>query len=81
MRREGLPLPFREHLVAPQRLPLAGRMLWVNEQGLFGRWEWQDLQGGAPERRLVGRLPRCSCLLYTSPSPRDRTRSRMPSSA
>ena len=23
----------------------------------------------------------CSCLLYTSPSPRDRTRSRMPSSA
>ena len=24
---------------------------------------------------------RCPCLLYTSPSPRDRTRSRMPSSA
>ena len=23
----------------------------------------------------------CFCLLYTSPSPRDRTRSRMPSSA
>ena len=29
---------------------------------------------------LDGRLSR-SCLLYTSPSPRDRTRSRMPSSA
>jgi len=30
----------------------------------------------------VIRLPRgSSCLLYTSPSPRDRTRSRMPSSA
>ena len=28
--------------------------------------------------RRVGKLP---CLLYTSPSPRDRTRSRMPSSA
>ena len=27
----------------------------------------------------VARLP--NCLLYTSPSPRDRTRSRMPSSA
>ena len=27
------------------------------------------------------RLYRCLCLLYTSPSPRDRTRSRMPSSA
>ena len=25
--------------------------------------------------------PEVSCLLYTSPSPRDRTRSRMPSSA
>jgi len=25
--------------------------------------------------------PYCRCLLYTSPSPRDRTRSRMPSSA
>ena len=24
---------------------------------------------------------KCNCLLYTSPSPRDRTRSRMPSSA
>ena len=27
------------------------------------------------------RLKRATCLLYTSPSPRDRTRSRMPSSA
>ena len=27
------------------------------------------------------RLLLCSCLLYTSPSPRDRPRSRMPSSA
>ena len=30
-------------------------------------------------RRLIDRYP--DCLLYTSPSPRDRTRSRMPSSA
>ena len=29
-----------------------------------------------PKRTLIN-----SCLLYTSPSPRDRTRSRMPSSA
>ena len=28
-----------------------------------------------------GRVLLSSCLLYTSPSPRDRTRSRMPSSA
>ena len=28
-----------------------------------------------------GQLTTTTCLLYTSPSPRDRTRSRMPSSA
>ena len=33
-------------------------------------------RGIIPGSRLI-----CSCLLYTSPSPRDRTRSRMPSSA
>ena len=31
--------------------------------------------------RSVGTTPAKTCLLYTSPSPRDRTRSRMPSSA
>ena len=30
---------------------------------------------------LITRPQRITCLLYTSPSPRDRTRSRMPSSA
>ena len=34
-----------------------------------------------PEVPLLGVLPGTGCLLYTSPSPRDRTRSRMPSSA
>src|SRR5665811_914286 len=32
-------------------------------------------------REELGVGLRCICLLYTSPSPRDRTRSRMPSSA
>ena len=32
-------------------------------------------------RLIVKSRPGYSCLLYTSPSPRDRTRSRMPSSA
>ena len=43
--------------------------------------EWADrFPAVLPEDRLV---MNCSygCLLYTSPSPRDRTRSRMPSSA
>ena len=33
------------------------------------------------EEGLVELVPGKGCLLYTSPSPRDRTRSRMPSSA
>ena len=39
-----------------------------------GRYVGQNVVGG--ETRVV-----FCCLLYTSPSPRDRTRSRMPSSA
>ena len=34
-----------------------------------------DLNGGLPANKIT------ACLLYTSPSPRDRTTSRMPSSA
>ena len=54
------------------------------------RANWVDIAN----RRSDGSFPKCSrskgekrknypkcCLLYTSPSPRDRTRSRMPSSA
>ena len=37
-----------------------------------------DAMQGSPELSIAHRM---SCLLYTSPSPRDRTRSRMPSSA
>ena len=38
----------------------------VAENGMLGTWKDQQVP---------------NCLLYTSPSPRDRTRSRMPSSA
>ena len=38
-----------------------------------------DIEAQSREVRRVKRFE--SCLLYTSPSPRDRTRSRMPSSA
>ena len=42
------------------------------------RKEYQlDVKGNPPDMNSQLR----SCLLYTSPSPRDRTRSRMPSSA
>ena len=39
-----------------------------------------DTDNFAPEGNIVGEVPR-GCLLYTSPSPRDRQKSRMPSSA
>ena len=41
----------------------------------------QNAVNEAAVRRTLGALPCCSCLLYTSPSPRDRSVSRMPSSA
>ena len=34
-----------------------------------------------PGELPAGKVNQSACLLYTSPSPRDRTRSRMPSSA
>ena len=38
-------------------------------------------QGLQPGDRVAVFMPRCACLLYTSPSPRDLSTSRMPSSA
>ena len=44
-----------------------------------------DVMGRSGRHSLRDHLPQAitdnNCLLYTSPSPRDRTRSRMPSSA
>ena len=43
-----------------------------------------DFLGKDPRTLFLGQAveyPGTACLLYTSPSPRDRTRSRMPSSA
>ena len=49
-------------------------------EGILGReLTTKELQGGFDLEDLIDK--ECSCLLYTSPSPRDRTRSRMPSSA
>ena len=64
--------PSRRGPVVPVLLTA---LLTVNV-GLGAWWLWQN-QEAAP-------LPAPQtdpCLLYTSPSPRDRTRSRMPSSA
>ena len=42
-------------------------------------WPW--LQVTDPDSRELVWVPASTCLLYTSPSPRDRQKSRMPSSA
>ena len=45
-------------------------------------WDWKAKKAGLPLRSLLGLpSPSTPCLLYTSPSPRDMRRSRMPSSA
>ena len=36
---------------------------------------------GLTADQIAAKMAKTHCLLYTSPSPRDRTRSRMPSSA
>ena len=41
-----------------------------------------SIEPGSSDKSLDGKIPMTpSCLLYTSPSPRDRQKSRMPSSA
>ena len=53
----------------------------IGKSALGGLLRKVPLVGGAVADNVVGEDPRYSCLLYTSPSPRDRTRSRMPSAA
>ena len=62
-----------EQLLAP--LPEAER-----KDALSYYEDYLDAAGPENEARAIAELG-SPCLLYTSPSPRDRTRSRMPSSA
>ena len=74
-RQEWTPLAFDVHGVhfgvpgPPGRC--GGREMWIA----------RGTDRTARRPLWFARAPRWSCLLYTSPSPRDRTRSRMPSSA
>ena len=64
------------------RLPLAnGRTLppLLVQEGIAEGTVVMDIGAAQAALNLPGQISRC--LLYTSPSPRDRTRSRMPSSA
>ena len=46
-----------------------------------GRWGDCPEHVYGPKKTLYNRFRRWACLLYTSPSPRDKRQSRMPSSA
>ena len=50
--------------------------VWETERTGWKNFELRDFAGNT-----INQLSEFACLLYTSPSPRDRTRSRMPSSA
>ena len=52
----------------------------LNQAG-YPRGLYEPIHGSAPDIAGKGIANPLGCLLYTSPSPRDRTRSRMPSSA
>ena len=74
---------FLSHVPLPGVDPTALKSLYAQTQG--GVFDiFNTFSGGALERMsliALGIMPYITCLLYTSPSPRDRTRSRMPSSA
>ena len=55
---------------------LKKRIFFSRQQG--SQRYYYDAETGTPNLSLMHII---HCLLYTSPSPRDRTRSRMPSSA
>ena len=62
-----------------------GRVYPIYPNIIYVEWDYFETEDGSMERYIseVTANPNTpnTCLLYTSPSPRDRTRSRMPSSA
>ena len=66
----------------PQQAALYGKLTVAENLRLFARLERvHDADAAVDEMLELTGLRERACLLYTSPSPRDRTRSRMPSSA
>ena len=64
-----------------QSLPVREQLCGLGEMAKYHFLGGGDLDGLPLEQRVARCVELKACLLYTSPSPRDRTRSRMPSSA
>ena len=88
----GVFSPGRTQCIAPKKLPDKAMSIWnlhkkfqlSSAMGLrdFDLQSQPTLIGGEPINcRAMSLSPNYLCLLYTSPSPRDRQKSRMPSSA
>ena len=76
------PIKNIEETEEPYRfLYLAGIGILVLFGMLFVLWQFFKADQMKPEEFHIQVERKICCLLYTSPSPRDRTRSRMPSSA
>ena len=70
----------------PGTLAFRYRKSWRNSNDITpnggAKYRWGRFESALFDQYLAISQKRCKiCLLYTSPSPRDRTRSRMPSSA
>ena len=65
--------------VASRQQQASARLWSVTRHALLGDSSLTEYWNNTPVERVVTAVT--LCLLYTSPSPRDRTRSRMPSSA
>ena len=77
----------RSQIVGNRQKPLHEVWLAARSGGYHFRWVeglWQDTKGQGEFFEILTRDASAqsgACLLYTSPSPRDRQKSRMPSSA
>ena len=69
---------YRQHIEKDPALERRFQPVWVNEPSIE---ETITILKGLRLRYEQHHRLEITCLLYTSPSPRDRTRSRMPSSA
>ena len=74
--------PMKEHRSVTARLNSTGQMIPHSTEVFFRTGDFtQAIVEGMARSGMSGAYSIVPCLLYTSPSPRDRTRSRMPSSA
>jgi len=80
-------IPISYKINGKERTEREGRILYEISRHLLEDPKFVTFKNKIPETNLgkaldmLIRTYNYSCLLYTSPSPRDRTRSRMPSSA